>query len=140
MVSVWREVYIPIVFLLIVLPFSIIRGQFHVILNDIKNPLIQVLFFAILLFSIWGLRNSNLNVRFSTQRSINALMIAYLAHLDMPFAAFIVTWIIVYYFNEKLIIDNGTKGNGKTQGLSSLSVNPEGGISYISTDADFGQP
>lgn len=135
MANIWREIYIPIIFFLIILPMSIVRGKFYVIKEDMKNPLILILLIAIIIFSIWGLRNSDLNVRFSTQRSINALMIAYLAHIDMPFAAYIVTWIIVYYFNEKLIIGNGDDNNGGDLGsLSSVSINPEGGISYISGD------
>lgn len=118
MTNIWKEIYIPLIFLLIVLPLSLVRGQFHIIMKDVANPYFQILFISIFLFSIWGLKHPNLNVRFSTQRSINALMIAYLAHIDMPFTAYVITWITVYYFNEKLIIDDGTNGKDDNGGIS----------------------
>jgi hypothetical protein len=91
-----NNLFHPIIFLIIVLPLTFLTGNFQKILLDFYNPIFQIYFCLLIFFSYWGLTNKDSRTKLATERGVNAFMIAYLAHLDIPFGAFIITWLFVY--------------------------------------------
>lgn len=91
-----NRLFHPIIFLVILLPLTILTGNFKKILLDLNNHIFQISFILFVLFSYWGLTNHDERTKLATERAVNAFMIAYLAHLDIPFGAFIITWLFVY--------------------------------------------
>lgn len=91
-----NKLFHPIIFLVIVLPLTILTGNFRKVLSDFNDKIFLISFILLCLFSYWGLTNQDKRTQLATERGVNAFMIAYLVHLDMPFGAFIVTWLFVY--------------------------------------------
>ena len=71
-------------------------------IDDIKNPIFVISFIIMIGFSIWAYTVPGL--KYPTQHALIAYATAYLAHLDLIFSAFILSWLIVYVSN-KLDID-----------------------------------
>ena len=82
---------------LIIVFFSIYDGTFHIIKKDFTNPHFLFFFIAMVLFSIWTLNSGNEKYVTATQYAIVGFVIAYLAHLDMIFTAYIVVWLLHYF-------------------------------------------
>jgi hypothetical protein len=55
---------------------------------------VGIFFFSIIMFS------KNARLRGATKKALIGLIIAYFAHLDMIFAAFIVLFIIFYFYHK----------------------------------------
>ena len=67
-------------------------------IDDIKNPIFVFTFFIMIGFSIWAYTVPSL--KYPTQHALIAYATAYLAHLDLIFSAFILTWLIIYVSNK----------------------------------------
>jgi hypothetical protein len=89
---------IHIIFLIIVLITLVHKNRYKLILNDIMNPLFLILFSILSFISYWGIYiNKDDNIKYATQRAISGFVIAYMAHNDFLFIAYIFMWIIVYH-------------------------------------------
>lgn len=74
--------------------------KFNKLKSDLSDPIFLFLL-CIVSFLSWKLLNykSDIKIRIATKRAMLALIIAYLAHLDLIFSAFFVVWIFEYYMD-----------------------------------------
>lgn len=91
------KIAVIVLLALIIILFSIYDGTFHVIKKDFTNPHFLFFFIAMIFFSIWALNSGNNKYVTATQYAIGGFVIAYLAHLDMIFTAYIVVWLLHYF-------------------------------------------
>lgn len=82
-----------VVLLSIELPFK----DDHVMEKDFRDPKFWIYTILVLLFCTWGFSHPDGNIRNATFHAAIALFIAYFAHLDMIFSAFVFIWILTYY-------------------------------------------
>lgn len=70
---------------------------------DFTDPLFVSLFVIFSIFSYWGLNHKRDAVRRATQRAMSGFIIAYLAHLDLVFVAYMVIWMFVYHTGDEWV-------------------------------------
>lgn len=91
------KIAVVILLALIIILFSLYDGTFHIIKEDFTNPHFLFFFITMIVFSIWALNSGNQKYVRATQYAIVGFVIAYLAHLDMIFTAYIVVWLLHYF-------------------------------------------
>lgn len=94
-----KHYFIHLIFLLIAIFIIYTRNKFQQILNDLSNPIFLFFLIMLILFSYWGLyiEKDDERIRTATGRAISGFIIAYLAHADLMFIAYIVIWIFVFH-------------------------------------------
>lgn len=95
--------YIIHFFLAIIIIFMVYsQKKYPQIIKDFTNP--QFLFFLlfVIVLAYWGLyiREDEGRTKRATQRAVMALIIAYFAHLDLVFVAFLFVWAFVYHTGD----------------------------------------
>lgn len=99
-------IIIHIFLALLVIFMIIIRKSYKIIFKDFTDSLFIIFFIFIVLLSYWGLyirKGDNDRTKQATQRAIMAFIIAYMAHVDLIFVAFIFVWIYVYHTGENWV-------------------------------------
>lgn len=95
-------VYLLLIFVIIMSPIVIQKGRLKVILNDLNDPIFIILSILVSVYVIYVLNyyDTTDKLRHSTLQGLIAFIIAYLAHLDLPYGAFILTFMVVYYLTD----------------------------------------
>ncbi len=98
--------YVIHTILLMIVTFMIYtRDKYNKIVNDFTNPTFLSFFILLLLFAYWGLYIEHEDERIShaTGRALSGFIIAYLAHADLMFVAFIVIWVFVFHTGSQWV-------------------------------------
>lgn len=90
-----------VAFTILTIALGIFRGKFKLIFNDFKSWSFNLLLILVLIISWNGLRSENKRVVHATEKAITGFLVAYVAHVDLIFAAFFLVWIFVYFEVEK---------------------------------------
>lgn len=94
-----KDNIIHLIFLIIIIFMIYTRDKYTKIYKDFNNPTFLFFFILMILFTYWGLYIEHEDERISnaTGRALSGFIIAYLAHTDLIFVAFIVIWIFVFH-------------------------------------------
>ena len=79
------------------------RQRYDVIYGDFTNPMFLFFLMLFTAFSYWGLHSDRDNVHRATQRAIAGFIIAYLAHADLMFVAYMVVWMFVFHSGDNWV-------------------------------------
>lgn len=95
-------IYILLIFFLLMVPLIITKHKLNIILLDFTDPIYLFLFIILFIFVIYLFKyyNNDLRIITATKRAIVAFIIAYLAHIDLPHGAFILVFLLTYYFDR----------------------------------------
>jgi len=95
-------IYILIIFMCAMIPLILTKHKVNAILNDFRDPVYQFLFILlmILIIYVYKYRQNNEQIMVAVKRGVVAFIIAYLAHIDLPFGVFILIFMISYYFDR----------------------------------------
>lgn len=96
--------------LIVILLIATQEGKKTEIIKDFTNPKFLILCSGITLFSIWIFNQKNdtdkpdntqtiKKFKEATRKALAALIIAYLAHLDMIFAPFFIVFVLDYFLS-----------------------------------------
>ncbi len=97
-----KEIIINIIFLIVGIFILFSRNRHLNIIKDLKNTNFVLVLILLILFSYWGLviEKNDRRIYHSTRHALVAFMIAYMAHADLVFAAFIGVWLLTYYIPQ----------------------------------------
>ena len=79
------------------------KNNLHILVNDFKNIWFIFWVIIIIVFTIICWHSNNIKLRLSSEKACVALLIAYLARLDMVFAAYFIIFIFSYYATDEII-------------------------------------
>ena len=78
--------------------FGLYKTKKHtLIIKDLTNPIFLLMFIGMSLFILYFHNYGSPTAKEATKHAISAWIIAYLAHLDLTFAAFAFVWILYYF-------------------------------------------
>ncbi len=95
--------YIVHIFIAVIIFFIIYIQNKHLqIIKDFTNPLFLFFLLFITILAYWGMniRQDGGRTKRATQRAVMAMIIAYFAHLDLVFVAFLFVWAFVYHTGD----------------------------------------
>ena len=82
---------------LVVIIILVRHKKASIIFNDLTRPIFSLSLISIIIFSVYCWHSNNEKLKLSSQKAIVAFIIAYLARLDLVFAAYFIIFIITYY-------------------------------------------
>jgi len=65
--------------------------------KDFQSQRFILLLVVVAISAYAGLKNENIRGRRATQHALLAFIVAYFAHLDMPFASYFLIFVVIYY-------------------------------------------
>jgi len=88
--------------LLFLIPVISKKNKWNVIMNDLNDPIFFTFFISTTIFMIYvfSFKKGDSRIHNATERALIAFMIAYLAHLDLPYGAFFITLFLVYFLDD----------------------------------------
>lgn len=97
-----RDLYTAILLFVVIIGLVVIRdkNKLQTVLDDFKEPIFIGFFIVIVIITFWGLTRDSKRIVDSTRNAMVGFLIAYLAHLDMVFAAFFLVGIFSYYSSQ----------------------------------------
>lgn len=95
--------FIHLIFIILIGVMIHISDSYKAIYTDLTSIAFMIQFFLLLIFVYWGLNHKHDNIRRATQRATSAFIIAYLAHIDMVFTAFMVVWMFVFHTGDQWV-------------------------------------
>jgi hypothetical protein len=90
-------------FVLFIIIMIFTRKRYTIIYQDFTNPMFLFFLFIFTIFSYWGLNHDRNDVKRATQRAVSGFIIAYLAHTDLMFVAYMVIWMFVFHTGDEWV-------------------------------------
>lgn len=79
------------------------HNNLYILLNDLKNVWFVLVLIIIIIFTIFCWKSENEKLRLSSEKACVALLIAYMAKLDLIFAAYFIIFIFSYYATDDFV-------------------------------------
>ena len=99
-----QELIIAIIAWCIAVLVILYRHQrLNMLIDDIKNIWFSSILCIIIAFTVYCWYSDNKKLKLASQKASVALLIAYLARLDMVFAAYFIIFIFAYYTKEDIV-------------------------------------
>ena len=74
-----------------------LNKKHYCLLKDFTNPTFLIMFIIMIGYSIYSYKSNDPKLKRSSEAALTAFIIAYLARLDLVFAAYVLVYMFTYY-------------------------------------------